>query len=79
MNINYFNDIVKFEDLHFDNILLDNKSNKKILIYKILHKTFIAKKSLRSIKLLCSIKQMSLLDIMMKFNIQLYLALKNML
>lgn len=56
MNINYFNDIVKFEDLHFDNILLDNKSNKKILIYKILHKTFIAKKSLRSIKLLCSIK-----------------------
>ena len=79
MNINYFNDIVKFEDLHFDNILLDNKSNKKILIYKILYKTFIAKKSLRSIKLLCSIKQMSLLDIMMKFNIQLYLALKNML
>ena len=56
MNINYFNDIVKFEDLHFDTILLDNKSNKKILIYKILYKTFIAKKSLRSIKLLCSIK-----------------------
>ena len=79
MNINYFNDIVKFEDLHFDNILLDNKSNKKILIYQILYKTFIGKKSLRSIKLLCSIKQMSLLDIMMKFNIQLYLALKNML
>ena len=31
----YFDDIIKFEDLDFDNILINEKSHENILIYNI--------------------------------------------
>ena len=37
----YLDDITKFEDFDFDNIILDEKSNESILIYDVLYKTFI--------------------------------------
>ena len=46
----YFDDIMKIEDINFDNILLDKKSYKtyeNILIYEISYKIFMAVKSLR--------------------------------
>ena len=43
----YFDDIIKFEDFEFDNILLDEESNENILIYDISCKTLIRVKSLR--------------------------------
>ena len=43
----YFDDIVIFEYFDFDNILIDEKSYKNILIYKILYRTLIGPKSLR--------------------------------
>ena len=36
----YFDDIIKFEDFDIDNILIDEKPYKNILVYKILYKTF---------------------------------------
>ena len=39
----YFHDIIKTKDFHFDNILLDEKSYKNILIKNILYKTDCAK------------------------------------
>ena len=46
----YFNDLIKLEDfnLYFDNILIDEKSYKNILIYDIVYKTLIDPKPLRS-------------------------------
>ena len=35
----YFDDIIKFEDFNFGNILLDEKSYENILIYDISYKT----------------------------------------
>ena len=40
----YFDDILKFEDFGFDNILIDQKSNENILIYDISYKTLIGPK-----------------------------------
>ena len=37
----YFNDIIKFEDFDFDNISVDEKSYKNILVYDISYKTLI--------------------------------------
>ena len=37
----YLDDITKFEDFDFDNIILGEKSNESILIYDVLYKTFI--------------------------------------
>ena len=37
----YFDDIMKFEDTDFDQILLDRKSYEYILIYDISYKTFV--------------------------------------
>ena len=45
----YFNGNIKFEDLDFDNILLDEKSYKNILIYGVLYKILIGAKPLRII------------------------------
>ena len=42
----YFNDIIKFEDFDFDNILIDEKSYENTLIYNILYKTLIDAKPL---------------------------------
>ena len=42
----YFDDIIKIEDVDFDNILLDEKSYKNILVYDIAYKTFIGAKPL---------------------------------
>ena len=43
----YFDDIIKFVDFDFDNILLDEKSYENVLIYDILYKTLIGAKPLR--------------------------------
>ena len=43
----YFNDIIKFEDIDFDNISLNEKSDKNILVFNISYKTLIRAKSLR--------------------------------
>ena len=37
----YLDDIIKIEDLDFDNILLDKKSYENVLIYNISSQTFI--------------------------------------
>ena len=37
----YFNDLIKFEDFDFDNILIDGKSYENIFIYDISYKTFL--------------------------------------
>ena len=42
----YFDDIIKIEDVDFDNILLDEKSYKNILVYDIAYKTFIGAKTI---------------------------------
>ena len=39
-----FDDIIKIEDLDFDNILLDEKSYENILISDVLYKNFIGAK-----------------------------------
>ena len=43
----YFDDIIKFEDFDFDNILIDEKSHENILIYNFSYKTLIDVKPLR--------------------------------
>ena len=43
----YFNDIINLEDFDLDNILIDEKSHKNILIYDILYKTLFDPKPLR--------------------------------
>ena len=42
----YFDDIYKLEDLDFDNILIDKKSHKNVLIYDISYKTLIDVKNI---------------------------------
>ena len=42
----YFDDIIKIEDFDFDDILLNEKSYKHILVYKILYNTLIGGKPL---------------------------------
>ena len=37
----YFDDIIELEDFDLDNILIDKKSHKNILIYDISYKTLI--------------------------------------
>ena len=44
----YFHDIIKFEDFDLENILIDEKSVKNVLIYSISYKTLICAKPLRS-------------------------------
>ena len=43
----YFDDIIRFVDFKFDNILLDEKSHENILFYDIQYKTLIGTKPLR--------------------------------
>ena len=45
----YFDDIIELEDLDLDNILIDKKSHKNILIYDISYKTLIDPKPLQII------------------------------
>ena len=40
----YFEDIIKFEIFDLDNILIEEKSNKNILVYSISHKTLVGAK-----------------------------------
>ena len=42
-----FDDLIKFEDFHLDNILIDEKPFENILVYNISHKTLISAKPLR--------------------------------
>ena len=44
----YFDDIIKVEDIDFDNILIDEKSHENILIYDISYKILIGAKPLRT-------------------------------
>ena len=44
----HFDDIIKFEEFHFDNILLDEKSYKNILINGVSYKTLTDAKPLRA-------------------------------
>ena len=39
----YFDDIIKVEDFNFENVLIDEKSYKKILVYSISFKKLITK------------------------------------
>ena len=43
----YFDDIIKSEVFNLDNILLDEKSYKNILVYNVLYKNLIGAKPLR--------------------------------
>ena len=43
----YFDVVIKIEDFDFDNIFLDEKSHKNILVYDISYETLIRAKSLR--------------------------------
>ena len=43
----YFDDIIKLEDFHLCNILIDKKSHENILIYDTSYKTLIGSKLLR--------------------------------
>ena len=43
----YFDDIIKSEDFDIDNILIDEKSHEKILIYEISYQALIGSKILR--------------------------------
>ena len=45
----YFDDIIELEDFDLDNILIDKKSHKNILIYDISYKTLIDPKPLQII------------------------------
>ena len=42
----YFDDVIKIEDFDFDNILIDEQSYEKVLIYDISYKTLIGTKPL---------------------------------
>ena len=57
----YFNDTIKIEDLDLDNILINEKSYKNILVYNILYKSLI--------KVIHLIKLMDLLEFMMELDI----------
>ena len=43
----YFDDILKIEDFEIDNILIDEKSYKNILVYNISYKSLIDSEPLR--------------------------------
>ena len=43
----YFKDIIKLEDCDLDNISIDEKSYKNILVYTFLYKTLIGAKRMR--------------------------------
>ena len=43
----YFDDIIKLQDFHLDNILIDKKSHENILIYDISYQTSICLKHLQ--------------------------------
>ena len=42
----YFDEMIKTEDSHFNNILLNEKSNKKVLTYDVLYKNLVDRNSL---------------------------------
>ena len=71
----YFDDIIKLDDFDLDNILIDEKSLKNVLICDISHKTIIDPKPLRI--------RFDKIDGLLKFRIELdnqqCLALKNMM
>ena len=44
----YFDDLAKFKDFHFNNILINEKSHENIQIYNISYKTLIGAKELHN-------------------------------
>ena len=82
----YFDNIIKFKDIDFDNISIDEKSNENILFYNISYKTLIGAKLLhiRFDKIDGFIRYFVLdiiqkLDIVLELDILSYLELKNMI
>ena len=76
----YFSDIIKFEDFDFDNILINEKVYKNILIYNILYRALIGPKPqhIRFDKINGFIRVYNVT--LWNFNdMQYYLALKNMM
>ena len=75
-----FSDIIKFEDFDFDNILINEKVYKNILIYNILYRALIGPKPqhIRFDKINGFIRVYNVT--LWNFNdMQYYLALKNMM
>ena len=76
----YFSDIIKFEDFDFNNILINEKVYKNILIYNILYRALIGPKPqhIRFDKINGFIRVYNVT--LWNFNdMQYYLALKNMM
>ena len=76
----YFSDIIEFEDFDFDNILINEKVYKNILIYNILYRALIGPKPqhIRFDKINGFIRVYNVT--LWNFNdMQYYLALKNMM
>ena len=76
----YFSDTIKFEDFDFDNILINEKVYKNILIYNILYRALIGPKPqhIRFDKINGFIRVYNVT--LWNFNdMQYYLALKNMM
>ena len=76
----YFSDIIKFEDFDFDNILINEKVYKNILIYNIFYRALIGPKPqhIRFDKINGFIRVYNVT--LWNFNdMQYYLALKNMM
>ena len=67
----YFEDIIKLKDFNLDNILIEEKSHKTILICDISYKTLIGSKPL--------LNKLELQGFMMELDIEHCLALKNMM
>ena len=68
----HFDEITKSEDFDLDNVLVNEKSYKNILVYNILYKTLISDKPLH-------IKFDKIDGFMMEVDICYYLEVKNMI
>ena len=71
----YFDDIIKIEDFHLDNILVD-ENRMQILQFITFRKKV---QLILSLCILGLIKQMNLLEFLTKLDIQFYLEVKNMI
>ena len=69
----YFEDIINFGEVDFENIMLDRKSNENISIYNTSYKTLIGAKPLR-----VRFTKIDGSEFMMELNIQYYLVVKSM-
>ena len=70
----YFDDIIRIRDINPNNILLNEKLQRKILIYDVSYKTFMGEKPC----VFSLIKQIDLLKCLMELDIQYYLIMGDM-